>query len=392
MIDLLILVLVATVAVGVLLLPSWSGRRDRRLERTLERYRSALAALAKGPGPEAEGALEAIIRADTEDVAAYVALAGLLERAGKCEKAARLLEVVRARRLRERTVEVEVLAGLARCLLRQGEAAKALEVVERLRRVDRRHPMVAEVRVAAALERGDFDAAVREAWSFEKGLRSDGTVYGAAVATHAARLSYNRGDIQAAVSLLESVVHRQPGYGPALLLLGEAYEASKQYERAIESWRRLLKRTPEALALVKQKLEHAFFETGRFSQLQGFYEELLAKDPNSAPVRMALAELASKQQAFDEALGHLEVVLEKEPMEPSVNLMRMQVLAQAGKPVAPIDGLLERLETARLSQGRCPRCGERAEVDRCRCASCGAWLPDPFAEGAPGGRPSSGSQ
>jgi len=382
--EVLIVVGVALLALLIVGLPFLIGRRRHPLSGKLSQYQLVTEALVDGNLADAREALTALIRTDTEDVAAYVRLARVLRREGNLERAVTVYRSLRAREIRDRVLRQQVLAGLTEDLYRLGRFDEARVVGEELRQIDRRHPLIYLVEVHDAIERADWAAAQKAA----DGLRRSGRGYAGPrsgqIRTHIAGRRAEEGELREARRILEDALRDEPDYGPALLLLGDLRAREGDPQKAVEVWERLLKAHPAATRQVLERIEKAYFELGRFSDLSSLYEGLAASTKEPA-LHLARARMALRRGDPDEAARIVEDLLEEHPTDRAARDWRILLLLDAGRIDEAREVLKQGLEASILQpQGAsCRECGTPAPAVTVRCAQCGAWLPDPLAGSAP---------
>jgi lipopolysaccharide biosynthesis regulator YciM len=382
---LLIAILVLLVA-GVLLLPLLSRRQRRGLTSRLARYQAITEALLADDLAEARARLKEVIRADTDDVGAYLKLAQILHRQGELERAVAVRRSLLARNIRDRALNRELLAGLVGDLVALRRFDEARPIADMLRRIDRHHPVLWRLEMEAALERTEWDAALRALDMLRRLGAMRDPQEGARVRAWVARARAGEGNLREARKLLEDAARHDADYGPAWLLLGDLWAREGEHERAVEVWTRFLKRRPGAALHLVDRLEKAYFELGRFGDLERFYEEFAAGEGgDTAPLRLALARIALRKGDPDRGLGLVDDLLQQEPRNPTARWWRLFLLEEAGRQDELRQALREAavVAIARPEGPSCRSCGRATEAVAIRCPECQAWLPDPITPAAP---------
>jgi lipopolysaccharide biosynthesis regulator YciM len=374
------------VVVAVLLLPVWTSRRKRQLSGKLVQYQTIAEALLESDLPRAREGLKALIRSDTEDVAAYLRLARILKREGDLERSVALYRSLKARDIGDTAIQRQIAAGLTEDLFELERYDEARSAAAELKALDRHHPLVRHVELHEALEAEDWGRALKAIDGMVRSGRGSGGPRPSQVRTFIAGRRDAAGQAREARRLLEEALRDEPDYGPALLMLGDLHSRAGEHERATESWTRLLRVRPAAAACVIERLEKAYFEMGRFSDLGTLYEELSAAVPErSGALELGRVRMALRRGEPGEALRIVEGLLERQPGDRPARDWRHFLLLEAGNPAEARAGLKELAEGS-LAEPRspcCPQCGQRGDVLDVRCAHCRAWQPDPF--GPPGG-------
>jgi tetratricopeptide (TPR) repeat protein len=226
------------------LFPAWpAGELRPDQER---RIRRAWDLLLAGDAPAAERDLQKVLQREPGLIPALTALGYARLAEGRIAEAGRGFEDV----LRRRTDYVPAIAGAAQAAQRAGDAEAALRLYRRAlslapdepllrRKLAEARLQVTEKRVAdarAAMEGGRADEAEDQ---YRAALEAAPEVAG--LRLELATLLANRGDKAAAVEVLQGdpTQDRQ-----VLLQLGELLLGLKDYDRALEAYRRLLDRDP----------------------------------------------------------------------------------------------------------------------------------------------------
>jgi lipopolysaccharide biosynthesis regulator YciM len=373
------------VVVAVLIVPVWTSRRKRRLSGKLEQYQTIAEALLESDLPRAREGLKSLIRSDTEDVAAYLRLARILKREGDLERSVALYRSLKARDIRDATIRQQVAAGLTEDLFELERYDEARTAAAELKALDRRHPLVRQVELHEALEAEDWSRALKAVDGIVRSGRGSGGPRPSQVRTLIAARRDAAGQAREARRLLEDALRDEPDYGPALLLLGDLQSRGGEHERATESWKRLLRAHPAAAPSVIARLEKAYFEMGRFSDLGTLYEELSAAAPErSSALELGRVRMALRRGEPGEALRIVDELLERQPGDRPARDWRHFLLLEAGNTAGARAGLKELAEgsLAEPESPACPQCGHRNDVLDVRCTNCRAWQPDPFARPA----------
>ncbi len=382
MIEFLLVLGLVLVVVFVLVLPWWLGRRRRHLTSRLTHYQAVAEALLENDLTRAREGLKEIVRTDTEDVAAYLRLAHVLRREGDHERAAALYRNLRAREIADHKLRLQITAGWVGELFALGQFEEARVAAEELRRLDRRHPLIARVELQDALRARDYGRALKACDQLSKVGPVPGGPPPAAARTHVAAQLMEAGQPRDARRALEQAVAEDGGYAPGLFWLGEAYNRQNDFEKAAQTWTLLLRKAPASAAGVVDQIEKVYFEMGRFSELGNLYDELAAQ-PDSAPVlRLASARMALRRGEIEEGLAKVEELLARDPSLPGAHEWRAFLLLEAQRPEEARRCLKERVESrVTTAAGRpCPSCARILPWTTIQCPHCGTWQEAPFID------------
>jgi lipopolysaccharide biosynthesis regulator YciM len=384
----LLIILVLAVA-AVVLLPIWRTRRRKSVS-LLARYQTITEAVLAGDLARAREELKEIIRGDTEDVGAYLRLTQILQREGDYERAVAVRRSLLARDIRDRDAKLAIYRGLLEDLMHLKRFDEAVHVAEELRHLDRRSALAARAQIEVALEQDEGETALH---ALDRLRRSDEDAYreeAPRVRVAVAWIRLQQGERKEACKLLEEALKLDEGFMPAVLLLGDLWGEDGEHERAVELWTQFVRQHPAAAGHLVSRLERAFFELGRFGDLERFYESVIVSDGGpAAALRLALARMALRKGHAGQALALVEELLQLEPEHAIAREWRLYLLGEAGRGAEARQILKQAVDASMMSseETKCPHCGKANQLIALRCIACGAWLPDP-ASGRPAGPPS----
>src|SRR5206468_5719552 len=133
---------------------------------------------------------------------------------------------------------------------------------------------------------------VRSEMARLNGERGDGSL---AKYRSAAGESFLRaGKTREAERQFKSALRLDKNHPAALLRLGDICYRRDHRDRAIVFWKWLARMHPGLAHLVLDRLETAYFERGRFSEIPQAYEELLSRNPRDA--RILIGVLAAEHR------------------------------------------------------------------------------------------------
>lgn len=384
----LLVILVLAVA-AVVVLPIWRTRRRKSVS-LLGHYQTITEAVLAGDLARAREELKEIIRGDTEDIGAYLRLTQILQREGDYERAVAVRRSLLARDIRDREAKLAIYRGLLEDLMRLKRFDEAVHLADELRHLDRRSAFAARAQIEVALERDEGETALH---ALDRLRRCDEDAYreeAPRVCAAVAWIRLQQSERKEARKLLEDALKIDAGYMPAVLLLGDLWGEAGEHERAVELWTEFVRQRPAAAAHLVSRLERAFFELGRFGDLERFYESVIASDGGPAgALRLALARMALRKGHPGQALALVEELLQLDPQHATGRAWRLYLLGEAGRG-AEARQLLKQAVDASMTgceETKCPHCGEANQLIALRCVACGVWLPDPVT-GRPAGPPS----
>ena len=157
----------------------------------------------------------------------------------------------------------------------------------------------------AARSKEDIEAAQEQLQKFPN--KNDVSFYLAV-----ANLSFSGGDLSTAVNALQQALAADPKSSAAHMAMGDLYLFQKDQKQAIEEYKKAADLAPIRSV---EKLKYAAFKsaTGGAEETRRVATEMTKQAPDYLPGWILLAELASKDKKYDEALSLLENVFSREP-------------------------------------------------------------------------------
>ncbi len=371
--------LAAVLAGAVLALVGWAAwtlsggfTADRATPETP--YQQGLNALLRGDREEALRAFAATVRQDSDNIDAYIHLGNLLREQGEVERAHHLHRELTVRAGLSRAQERSARESLALDLIALNRSEQAVEEGRRLRELDRKDPSALRILVRAHEAAGDWDSALE---IHSELARLNGGRGGGALARYRAAIGESLvrdGRIDEAKRHLKEALRLERNHPAALLRLGDIYYGRNRAERAIVLWKGLASAHPDRAHLVLGRLESAYFERGRFSEMGRMYEEMLARNPRDARILVALARMHLKKGDLTEAGRALGEALQIDPDLLAARLLLVNVYRRRGE----LSRALDEMETLLRSlpgaeRYTCSACGGAADEYWTRCPSCLAW-------------------
>ncbi len=298
----LILVIIAMLVVAL-----YPVVRDflRKRRTTVPAYVEGLQAALDGRTTEAVARLKEAVATDSENVDAYIRLGDVFMQQGEVERAIKVHEDLSLRRNLDRRDEKKVLEALVRDYVRTDRKVKAISLLEELVHLDKSDAASAEKLAELYIETGAWDKC--EGQLKELARHSSQRQRAARLYTEYGR-AHPRDNPGAALAAFETALKLDPGSIEARLYLGDHHFAQGDPNAAIETWNQILDLAPGRSALVRDRLERAYFDAGRFEDVTTLYERLLRKVPEDTGLVVALAEIYQKKEDLSSAIRLLERV------------------------------------------------------------------------------------
>jgi lipopolysaccharide biosynthesis regulator YciM len=277
----------------------------RKRRTTVPAYVEGLQAALDGRTADAIARFKEAVAADSENVDAYIRLGDLYMQQGEVERAIKVHENLSLRRNLDKRDERKVLAALIRDYVQTERKVKAISLLEELVHLDKSDAASAEKLAELYIETGAWDKCEQQLKELAR--HSSQRRRAARLYTEYGR-AHPRDNPGAALAAFETALKLDPNSLEARLYLGDHHFAQGDTNAAIKTWNEILDLAPDKSALVRDRLERAYFDAGRFEDITTLYEKLLRKVPDDSGLVVALAEIYQKKEDLPSAIRLLERV------------------------------------------------------------------------------------
>ena len=189
----------------------------------------------------------------------------------------------------------------------------------------------------------------------------------------AGRTELARGRAGAALAYFRAALRVDRDFLPALVAVGDAYEAASDHREAVRAWERAVESHP-ALPLLA-RLEHAYREEGRPSRMIALYRDASARSSDDLALAVALGRVYLELEMLDEAADQLERVEMRAPDLPLVHAYLGAVFERRGEPAAAFAEYRRALRLGHAFEWphACTACDAAVAGWRERCERCQRW-------------------
>jgi lipopolysaccharide biosynthesis regulator YciM len=362
-----LLLLVILAGIAYLIYREYRRSRSRRVPA----YTAALMDLLDGRKDEAYEKLKETVSIDSENVDAYLRLADLLMERGDVPRATRLFQMLAVRRNLATSDEKKVLLALAREHMRQQRTNKAISVLEQVTELDPRDTTSQEMLLMVYVEQKRWDDVKTVLKDL---LKAQKDKHRAALYCTEIGARIHATEPETAAGYFEQALQLDPGAVPALLYAGDVEYGKGNLNQAVAKWQQALKAYPELSFMVRERLEKAYYEAGRYEELVKVYDELIAQLPQDTGLSVALARIHAKKGDVERARTILARLPATAQDETAVRLLQADLRLNQGN-IEETRNQLARLEDQLTRRSfRCSRCGLVSEGEfSWHCPQCGAW-------------------
>ena len=372
--------LLALISVGVvaLSLGVWLGLAASRSRHSAQQQGRAFArALVMAMDGDLQGAIDELTtraRGGLKSADAHFALGSLFRARGDLERSTRIHQALVMRRDLDRDTAIRAKQQLAKDLAAARFPKKALALLQRAIRADRKNPVLLRELARLHEEIGQWEEAAETQQRLAKATGIDTVETQAHLWSQLAEEAIADRQRKSARRALKRALSLAPNSPHALHMLARFHCQQEEFGDAVAAWSKALSVAPELAALFVPVLEGAAFSAAKVGSISGLLDDQIAKHPDSLHLQLARARFDAKQRP-DLARLRLRGLLEQHPaLLPAVYELGQLLLETADE--ATIRGYFrETISVVRdATQGfRCRDCGYTKSTEFWRCPSCGRW-------------------
>lgn len=277
------------------------------------RTRRALQALLEGDLDAAERELAEVVRADSSDAVAYLALAHLYRERGEIGRALRVHQNLLLRSDLSAPQRGQVLRALAADLQVGGYRERAIAAYEQVLEADPGRSEAVDALVELFAQTGQHESAIAVLKRSAGWLRRADPRRESELLTEMAREKAERGKNEVARKTLKRAIKRDPRAAAPRVLLGEL-EAERGHDKAaLAAWCGAVERGPDEPDVLWERIAATYSALGRADEFEPFARECLARSPDDRAACRALARMLAARGDVDAALHELRGLLDSAP-------------------------------------------------------------------------------
>jgi lipopolysaccharide biosynthesis regulator YciM len=174
------------------------------------------------------------------------------------------------------------------------------------------------------------------------------------------RLELARAAPAAAIAHFKAALRADRAFLPAVLALGDAYEAAGDHREAVRTWERAAETRPVLPLLAR--LERVYHDESRPDRMITLYRAACERAPDDLGLAAALGRVYFELEMLDEAAEQFEKLEVRAPELPVVHAFLGAVFERRGQTRDAFDG-----------PHRCEACHATAPTWQDRCGQCHRW-------------------
>ena len=271
------------------------------------RIRKAFQAFLGGDLEGSEHELAELVRADSDDTVAYLALAHLYRERGEVGRALRIHQNLFLRSDLDSGLRSRVQSALAADLRAGGFRDRAIAAYEEVLRAEPRRADAIEALVGLHLDAGDYAAAIEVQRRTGGWFRTGDPKREAELLVTMARHEYTEGRGDEARKLVRKAAKLDTASTRAYVLLGDIEAERGRSKAALAAWCEAVA-AGEGSDELWERISAAHLQS-RGDTGESFVRAHLESHPDDAPARRALARLLVARGDIDAALSELRQIL-----------------------------------------------------------------------------------
>jgi lipopolysaccharide biosynthesis regulator YciM len=368
------MIILVIILIVILFIALYPALREviRRRRIILPAYTEGLALLLEGNQSGAIDKFKQAIQRDSNNIDAYLRLSELYLTKGEIERTIQILEALALRRTLDKNQESKIFHSLGQVYLKTERWAKALTIFEELTKIDDKDLKNFEI-LLFLYERTERWEKCNELLKKLGKIQKDKKYLSFYYAELGKTISNK--DPERALGYYRAALRFDRNSVPALIYLGEYYYAQGDINQAIENWRNVLQNNPQYYYLIRNRIEAAYYDLGKYEEMIEVYNKLTSKIPDDAMLYTALAQIYEKKEDVKSAIA----ILAKAPISDSkgflaqLNLINLQIKDGAAKKAEwVLSQLIEQLQNESQNY-RCGICGFESKQFQWQCPKCWNW-------------------
>jgi lipopolysaccharide biosynthesis regulator YciM len=314
------------------------------------------------------------VQVNSDTIETYVALGNLYRSKGEIERAIHIRQTIILRPNIDERIKLRALIDLGLDYRKGGFFDRALETFfDVLNKQPSNLETLGEIEKIYE-EMKDWENAFSIRKKISKLTRGDHRNILAHQQTEIGKAYILKGEKEKARAAFQKAVSIHEECVDAYLHLGDLYFDAQEYKKAIATWKKVVRLTPEYTFLAYRRLEGAYSKMKNLKPVEDFLKECVQYNPD-AFTRLALARYRYNEKDYEGALKELESALEIDPSFWEARRFLGEILLANGRKEEALisyENLLTRLNFPDL-EFQCSNCGFCPSNLQWQCPQCKKW-------------------
>lgn len=314
------------------------------------------------------------VQVDSESVETYVALGNLYRSKGDIDRAIRIRQSIILRPNIDSQIKLRALFDLGVDYRKGGFLIRALETFRKVMEKDPSNAETLEQIEKIYEELKDWENAYRTRQKISKLVKSDHSHILAHHLVEIGKALVDKGDLLKGRSYLNKALSIYPNCIDAYLHLGDLCFQRKEYDKAIQMWKKVGETAPQFTFLAYRRLEGAYSKMKNLKQVELFLRECVQTHPD-AFTHVALARYLYNEMDMEGAHRELDSALKLAPTFWEARRFKGEILLSQNKHEEALNAyrdLIEHLNVPYL-RFQCSQCGYEPADLQWLCPQCRHW-------------------
>ena len=314
------------------------------------------------------------VQVNSNTIETYVALGNLYRSKGDIDRAIRIRQNIILRPNIDEQIKIRALVDLGKDYRKGGFLNRALKAFIQ---VTQKRPNDTETleeveRIYEELK--DWNNAYITRQKIAKISKRDFSHILAHYLVENGKICQEEGDLNRAKSFFGKAISAHKGCVDAYLHLGDLFFAREEYEKAISTWKKVVKIAPRFTFLAYRRLEGAYSRMKNLKPVENFLKEC-ARSHSDAFTHMALARYLHNENDLNGALKEAENALKLDPTFWEARRFKGEILVSLGKEKEIAADYVEILSLLNMPYLRfqCSQCGFEPGDLQWKCPQCNMW-------------------
>jgi lipopolysaccharide biosynthesis regulator YciM len=366
------LILIIICGAAMVFYIAFSRRKKKPDNNSLQAYIEGLRSIISGDDQNAFVKLRQAVDLDTENMDAYLKLGDLFRKKGMTDKALQIHRELTLRKDVPPELKNEVNKSLAMDYLKAGMNDKAIDLLQPMIKDDNLREWAESRLLDLYLAGKMWDQAEALSRSMTKRKKARESSDLADIKIMIGRELYRKGEYHKARLAFKEALSLNKDNPFPYIYIAESYKKENRLDEAVEYLSKLCEEAPRYAFMAFSIIEEAFFELGRYGEVEELYRDVLNRDPDNIPARIALAGMLEKKGEIQPAENLLRSVLETDSAHPSAAIRLAKILAGEGRSLEGLEILSDMADRVDIEYQiyKCKKCGQSVRKPEPSCPKC----------------------
>ena len=314
------------------------------------------------------------VQVNSDTIETYVALGNLYRSKGDIERAIRIRENIILRPNIDRQIKLRTLFDLGLDYRKGGFLNRALETFleVRIKQPSNLENLIEIEKIYEEMK--DWENAFSIRQSISELIPGEHEHVMAHHQTEMGKVYLEKGETAKAKAAFKKAVSIHEGCVDAYLHLGDLYFDSKDFNKAIATWKKVVKIAPKFTFLAYRRLEGSYSKMKNLKPVEDFLKEC-AELNSDAFTHLALARYMYNERDYKGALKELESALVLDPSFWEARRFIGEILLEHDEKTAALNAYRELITHLNVPdlEFQCSNCGFRPADLHWQCPQCKKW-------------------